>query len=128
MTGGDGLPDVWRLQYFGHTDARASDQSEAQDDPDGDTMTNFEEFLAGTNPTNALSRLAFVVPTTASRLGNGWLLSWESVSNRLYSLDCTTNPSAAPWLNLATNLPGTGQRMNYTNTTAQPAFFRLGVR
>jgi hypothetical protein len=42
----DGLPDPWELQYFG-------DLSQGpNDDPDGDGLTNLEEFELGTDPTN----------------------------------------------------------------------------
>jgi len=53
----DGLPNDWMNSYFGHSDPRSSDLSRAGDDRDGDGFTNLEEFLAGTDPTNAASRL-----------------------------------------------------------------------
>ena len=47
---GDGIPDSWMLQIFGHATGLASDLSRAQDDADGDGMTNLQEYLAGTDP------------------------------------------------------------------------------
>lgn len=44
-TDGDGLPDYWELEWFGGNSANPGD------DPDGDTFTNWEEYLAGTDPT-----------------------------------------------------------------------------
>lgn len=46
----DGLPDSWELQYFGSTTAGA-----AGGNSDGDSLTNLQEYLLGTNPlsTNA---------------------------------------------------------------------------
>ena len=44
---GDGIPDAWKIQYFGdihHPDAGASE------DPDLDGLTNMQEFLAGLHP------------------------------------------------------------------------------
>jgi hypothetical protein len=49
---GDGIPDNWRVHYFGHPDARASDLSRATDDPDGDGLNNLAEYQAGTDPLN----------------------------------------------------------------------------
>ncbi len=43
---GNQVPDEWYVQYFGSLDH--SDD----DDPDGDGLTNLQEYLAGTDPTN----------------------------------------------------------------------------
>jgi hypothetical protein len=49
-TDGDGLPDGWEVAHG--TDAFTPD---ATSDPDHDTFTNWQEFHAATQPTNALS-------------------------------------------------------------------------
>jgi len=41
----DDLPDSWELTYLGILEAGPSD------DPDGDQLSNFDEYLLGTNPT-----------------------------------------------------------------------------
>jgi hypothetical protein len=41
----DGLPDAWETQYFGNL------AHGAQDDPDGDGLTNLQEYNNGTDPT-----------------------------------------------------------------------------
>jgi len=46
----DGIPDWWLFQYFGHTTGQTNDLSRAEDDADGDGSSNYEEYLAGTNP------------------------------------------------------------------------------
>jgi alpha-amylase len=70
----DGIDDAWRQQYFDHIDPRASDQSRAEDDPDGDGCNNLCEFLGGTDPTNSASslRILSVVPE-ANDLRITWL-------------------------------------------------------
>jgi hypothetical protein len=50
----DGLPDDWQSRYWGDNQARWPDPRE---DSDGDGATNLQEFLAGTDPTNAQSVL-----------------------------------------------------------------------
>jgi len=44
-----GLPVAWELAYFGATGV------DPNGDPDGDGVSNYEEFLDGTSPTNANS-------------------------------------------------------------------------
>jgi len=40
----DGLPDSWEIAFFGNLNWGAND------DPDGDLLTNLQEFQIGTNP------------------------------------------------------------------------------
>jgi hypothetical protein len=48
---GCGMPDSWQLTYFGNL------TQNALGDYDGDGVNNLQEFLDGTNPTNAASAL-----------------------------------------------------------------------
>jgi hypothetical protein len=57
---GDGIPDWWRAQFFGGTGSTTNNQSCAACDPDVDGMSNLQEYLADTNPTNNASLLAIV--------------------------------------------------------------------
>jgi hypothetical protein len=45
----NGIPDWWEIQYFGNLNQTATG------DYDGDGVDNLNEYLEGTNPTNALS-------------------------------------------------------------------------
>lgn len=46
-TDGNGLPDWWEIQYFDHIGI------DPNADPDGDHLSNFQEYNLGTNPNNA---------------------------------------------------------------------------
>ena len=46
---GNGIPDTWELAYFGNLNQNATG------DFDGDGISNLQEFLDGTNPTNRAS-------------------------------------------------------------------------
>jgi len=50
---GDGIPDWWMVKYFGHPTGQAGDQSLAGDDADGDGISNLQEYLNGTDPTDS---------------------------------------------------------------------------
>jgi hypothetical protein len=46
---GNGIPDWWEMEYFGNLNQTA------EGDFDGDGVDNLDEYLEGTNPTNAAS-------------------------------------------------------------------------
>jgi alpha-D-xyloside xylohydrolase len=71
---GDGISDSWRQNFFGDA-TETNEFSCATCDFDGDGMTNFEEFRAGTAPNNTAS--AFFVQT-ASASGGQFSISWPS--------------------------------------------------
>ncbi len=69
---GDGIPDWWRLRYFGVA-ASTNNRSCASADPDGDGMSNLREYLAGTDPTNSASVFKVVtLAVTGSSVRVGW--------------------------------------------------------
>ena len=71
----DGLPDRWELQYFSNpTNAVASEFS------DGDSFNNLEEYIAGTDPTNATS----VFEVSMGSVQEGTVLQWNAVTGRVY--------------------------------------------
>ncbi|MHB8521985.1 MAG: S8 family serine peptidase [Limisphaerales bacterium] len=119
----NGIPDPWEQQFFGDV----SSSRTVTTDTDGDGMSDYAEFVAGTNPNNVLSFLHLDVP---QQLPNGTLrLAWSSVSGRAYRLGGSTNLAAwspySDWLLATTNkasftLPPLNGSISY--------FFRLEVR
>src|SRR5205814_3064766 len=49
---GDGIPDEWRVRYFGSV---SNPLSKADADPDMDGVSNWAEFKAGTDPNDSHS-------------------------------------------------------------------------
>ncbi|MCX7818412.1 MAG: matrixin family metalloprotease [Kiritimatiellae bacterium] len=94
----DGLPNAWMIAFFGHADPRASDKSRAQDDRDGDGFSNLEEFLAGTDPTNALSRLV-ITAVGADRL------QWTSAPFLMYEVQVADSLSAGVFETVGLSVP-----------------------
>ena len=51
----DGLPDSWMIHFFLTAIPSAVNKTRAEDDFDGDGLTNLDEFLIGSDPTDANS-------------------------------------------------------------------------
>jgi Tol biopolymer transport system component len=97
-TDGDGIPDWWTQKYFGHPTGLAGDLSRAQDDPDGDGMTNLQEYIAGTNPKDAASVLQLVLKSLVA--GTSVQLSWPAIPGKNYKVQIKGDLNAAQWQDL----------------------------
>jgi len=97
-------------------------------DPDGDGMNNWQEWIAGTDPTDAASALRLLTPAFTPP---GLLLRWSSDTNHAYLVERTT--SLAPPITfglLRANVPGLSGTTTYIDTTAPSAgaaFYRVGT-
>jgi hypothetical protein len=120
---GDGIPDWWMMKYFGHPTGQAYDHSLASDDADGDGMSNLQEYLAGTDPTdpNSVFRLWAAAPVT-----NTMTLTWFAVPGKDYQVQYTTNLNNPVWLTAPGNVWVTGSQGYYLAPVAQPnSFYRI---
>lgn len=101
---GDGNSDSWRLTQFGSaTTTNAS--SCATCDPDGDGLSNAQEYLAGTNPNNAANFLRIAVV----QLGGGnFVASFPTVLGMKYRIEKSDDLVTGPWTTVQDNIDGTG--------------------
>ena len=130
----DGIPDWWRLAYFGHAPGSAADNSRGSDDADGDGVSNRTEFLNGTDPQNLASvPAAPVFNITQIALTNGSVrLSSVAATNWMFQLQRRdTLGGGAGWSNLNAALPGTGGTIQFSDglTFSNTArFYRVQAR
>src|SRR5262249_11542462 len=122
-TDSDGMPDAW--EQANGTNPSVND---AGVDADLDGLSNLQEYLAGTSPTNALSVLH--LDATALPPGNV-LLTFDAVSNRTYTIESRLVVDTSSWTNTATfPSAATNRFIELTNSTGPDVirFFRLLVQ
>lgn len=116
---GDGLPDTWEADNFGTL------LRDGSGDADGDGCSDREEYLAGTQPTNAASllRIENVSLLTPTNL----VVTWQSVSNRYYDLLAATGNLTNVFVPVATHLAPTPPHNTFQlpPPTNGPVFFRV---
>ena len=117
---GDGMADLWEITHF-DTEADCV----GTDNPDGDRYSNFEEYIAGTDPNDEASVLMLA---TAEPTASGFVVTWQPVEGRVYDVLRT------PDLNLAFEALATGIAYptgSYTDTVhgaESIGFYQLNVR
>jgi len=99
-------------------------------DSDGDSMNTWQEWVAGTNPTNALSRL--VMEPVAAGNGTGVTVKWQSVLARVYYLQRSTNlAQPSPFGSIQSNIFGQAGFTTFFDRSATnpvPYFYRIGIQ
>ena len=123
----DGIPDAWRALYFGGDGTMTNSQSTATADPDNDGLDNYEEFLAGTNPTNAASVLKV---TAYNRNVSTNAVSLNSVAGTVYRVQYRDNLLAGDWSILADQIIGSGTNLFLPDpgaTSVPQRFYRAQV-
>lgn len=116
----DGMPDSWEVAYFGNTNQSASGLS---GDYDHDGSFNIDEFLAGSNPTNANSRLRV---TSFATTNGSPSVSWAAMPYRYYNVEVCTNLTTGGWdyLGTVTNLNALGT-LRYDDSTVPVSSLRF---
>ncbi len=118
--------EQWRRMYFSQNQLADAAISGDGADPDGDTMSNLQEFLAGTVPTN---RDSCLVITGSFGVTNTLVLRWQSVAGKYYSVrGCTNLLSGDFSITEATGIPGVeGQQTWTVGVSRAYEVFRINV-
>ena len=116
---GDGMPDDWEEAHA----LSKTDPSDAQLDPDGDRLTNYGEFLAGTDPRDAESVFAL---RNDRFIENTFAFSYPTQEGRVYFVE-SAEVLAAGWSALPGE-PGTGMEVEaQAERTGSAKFFRVRI-
>jgi hypothetical protein len=122
---GDGIPDSWRLRYFGTTNNLLSSGSA---DADGDGYSNWQEYVAGTDPLDPKSKLVAGNDQPAAQQPGDSVVCWPSVSGKQYVIQRSPTLFPATWTSISTNT-GTGGNMEIHDLNGGPGrFYRVSVQ
>jgi hypothetical protein len=117
--------EIWRQTHFGTTEATGNAADDA--DPDGDGLTNVQEFTAGTDPNDSSSLLKV---NQLEVNGTDIIVSFPTVTGKTYRVEVSTTLQIDSWITLQSGIVGSGGTMQVTDVdgAAQPRrFYRLVV-
>jgi T5SS/PEP-CTERM-associated repeat protein len=122
VVSGTSAYDLWAQAHIADPGQRGSDQN-----ADGDSFSNWQEYVADTNPTNPASFFAI----TAISNSPATTVSFVSSASRAYTLIGVSNLSSGAW----SPVPGAGPRLGTggadalsdTNVPPRGPFYKLQV-
>lgn len=146
---GDGIPNWWEARF-----SRSGSKTglDAASDDDGDGQSNYDEFVAYTNPTNAMSKFvigmaqievfpvarklqsarllaAAELQSAAPASGNAFALKWDTAIGRTYSVYASEDLSQGWSKDPVAEIEGTGEEVEYVPPQDKTAmFYKVSVR
>ncbi len=119
---GDGIPDSWRLRWFGTVNNLLSVSNAC---PSGDGVNNWQKYVAGVDPNVANDFPSVNVKTPPA--GAMAAIHWPSVSGKQYVILRSASLFPGHWTAIATNT-GTGTDMEFDDTTGgSTQFYRVQI-
>ncbi len=119
----NGISDLWESHHFG----AIVPGSTGREDSDGDGMSDFAEWEAGTDPLDPKSVLRLEVPLVQS--GRPVRFTWPTVVGRQYWLE--TSEDLKTWIPVSDKTIATGSSLSSSVSALDPRipyFFRVQVR
>lgn len=122
----DGIPDEWRLRYFG---SRFNYLSQAGADADGDSLDNWAEFKAGTDPNDVNSHLHLLASQSNGGIGTTTQINlrFPSVKGRFYSVEAANDLTDTEWRMVRESVVGTGSiiELQIEHLSGTSEYFRV---
>ena len=117
----NGISDDWEMYYFGEVSTNRTQKT----DSDHDGMTDYAEFIAGTDPTNAASKLIFTSVTPITN--HSVQIQWAAIPGRSYQVQTSTNLNT--WTPISGWLQAASSPMTFstTNSTERTRLYRVQV-
>jgi predicted RecA/RadA family phage recombinase len=119
----NGMSDAWEQQVFGSV---SSGRTQATD-TDGDSQTDYAEFIAGTNPNDGAS--TFEVPPPQPESNGSVRLEWPAVAGRSYRVVSSTD--LISWAPASDWIRANGSTVSLvlpSQTGSKSYFYRVEVR
>jgi hypothetical protein len=118
----DGMPNEYENGYG----FDPGDDADGSDDGDSDGPVNWQEYVAGTDPTDSNS--LFAITQSAAVSTNGYAVSWSSVAGKSYTLWRTTNLLHGFTTVVASNIPATASQNTYTDSVGTVVHYNYRVQ
>lgn len=116
---------AWLDDFYEGLSTEEEYENAARSDTDGDGHLAWQEFIAGTVPTNAVSVLAVssAVPTA-----DGCVVTWSSIAGKSYSLSTNLTLNSS-WGVEESGITGLVDETSYTSSVdSAEAFFKVEVQ
>jgi hypothetical protein len=119
----DGIPDSWRLRWFGTVNNLLSVSNAC---PSGDGVNNWEKYVAGVDP-NVPGDFPSLNARTPIPSGATAAIHWPTVNGKQYVILRSNTLFPGNWTPIATNT-GTGTDMEFDdNSGGQTQFYRVQI-
>lgn len=118
--------ELWKTQVFTPEEQADPGVSDPGEDADGDGSDNLSEYIAGTSPKDQSSCL--VISTVSRSDATGRVVSWPSMTNRLYSVEVTTNLMTMAFVPIVSELLAAPPVNSYNDTVnrgSDTVFYRV---
>jgi len=118
----DGIPDSWRLRYFGTI---YNYLSVSNADADGTGMENWQKYQAGLNPTDPTSVLTVGTDQAMAQSQQDSVVAWPTINGKTYVIQRSATLFPPNWIPVSTNI-GNGTYMEiHDSPTNWYKFYRV---